>query len=146
MNHDIGFEGKTVLLVEDELFLLQKISQQLETLGFRDVLSATNLADAKEHTDAEDISVALLDVNLADGETTIELGHELSSKSVPVVFFSGFSVDESAVLAASHDFLEKPLSVPRIKAALQRALLRSGSSRSGDGKQKMAGPEARQSG
>lgn len=66
----------------------------------------------------------MLDVNLPNGATTIELGGELSERGVSVVFFSGFSVADADDLTRHHEFLEKPLSVPRLKAAMQRAILR----------------------
>ncbi len=144
MNQDITFDGKTVLLVEDELFLAEKISAQLETLGVGEVLTAVDLAEAAEHIASEQIDLALLDVNLPDGETTIDLGLRLSRDEVPVVYFSGVSATDIERLSRSFEFLEKPLSVPRLKASMQRAMLRASSLAPSRDRKKMAGQEARQ--
>lgn len=56
MNPAITFEDKTVLLVEDELFLIEKITEQLETLGVEKILTATTLEDARDHI--SDVGVA----------------------------------------------------------------------------------------
>ncbi|MGR3511452.1 MAG: response regulator [Paracoccaceae bacterium] len=125
MNPAITFEDKTVLLVEDELFLIEKITEQLEMLGVQTILTATTLEDARDHISDVEIDLALLDVNLPNGATTTDLGAELSERGVSIVFFSGFSVADADGLTRHHEFLEKPLSVPRLKAAMQRALLRA---------------------
>ena len=143
MSQDVTFDGKTVLLVEDELFLAEKISGQLETLGVATVLTAVDLAEAESHVRVEQIDLALLDVNLPEGETTIDLGLALSRDAVPVVYFSGVSAPEVEGLSRSFEFLEKPLSVPRLKASMQRAILRV-PALSPRAPKKMAGQEARQ--
>ncbi len=144
MSQDVSFNGKTVLLVEDELFLAEKISGQLATLGVGEVLTAVNLAEAAEHLGAEQIDLALLDVNLPKGETTIELGLSLARDEVPVVYFSGVSATDIERLSRKFEFLEKPLSVPRLKASMQRAMLRATSLAPARSAKKMAGQEARQ--
>ncbi len=146
MNDDIFFGGKTVLLVEDEVFAAKMISKQLMALGIQDVLFAASLDEAREHLDAEAIDIALLDVNLRKGETTIELGWSLSAENVPVVFFSGFNAQEMAHATRGHEFMEKPVSLPRLKASMLRAMLRAPSFAPTMARTKMAGQEARQSG
>ena len=145
MSRYITFEGKRVLLVEDELFLAEKISLQLAALGVKEVLTAANLAEAKQHIHSEQIHLALLDVNLQDGDTTIELGLTLSGDLVPVVYFSGVSTSDMGELSRGFEFLEKPLSVSRLKAAMQRAILRASSLSDSPSGKKMAGREARHS-
>ncbi len=146
MNDDIFFGGKTVLLVEDEAFAAKRISKQLMALGIHDVLFAASLEEARENLDAEAIDIALLDVNLRKGETTIELGWSLSAENVPVVFFSGFNAQEMAHAPRGYAFMEKPVSLPRLKAAMLRAMLRAPSLAPTMARTKMAGQEARQSG
>ena len=66
-----------------------------------------------------------LDVNLADGMQTVELGHLLAGEGVDVVFMSGFNPEDMARATRGFEFMEKPVSLPRLKAALQRAILRA---------------------
>ena len=144
MTQDVTFHDKRLLLVEDELFLAEKIEKQLSALGVKEVLIASCLAEATQHAEAEKIDLALLDVNLPDNETTVEFGKSLADAQIPIVFFSGYNVDDMSKMAEGHEFLEKPLSVPRLKAGLQRAMLRSSASSADDPEEKMAGQEARQ--
>ena len=142
MNRDISFQDKTVLLVEDELFLVEKIVRQLETLCVREVLTATNLEEAGQHMNSGPIDIALLDVNLPNGETTTEIGARFTAQSTAVVFFSGLDVSHILRVSRNHEFLEKPFSVPRLKASMLRAILRTSNFRSAQ--RKMAGQAARQ--
>ncbi|MEM8802410.1 MAG: response regulator [Pseudomonadota bacterium] len=144
MRQGLLFEGKNVLLVEDELVVAEKVAQQLTALGFSEVLSATTLSQAHEILDRQDVSIALLDVNLAAGETTIELGWALSGDNIPVVFISGFNAEDMARLTRGHEFMEKPISLSRLKRALHRAMLRAPSQKQTFGRKKMAGQVARQ--
>lgn len=125
MISDLFLQAKSVLLVEDELFVAEKISTQLETLGVGRVLMALDLAKAHSFVRNEHVDIAVLDVNLRDGQTSVSFGLELSSNNVPVVFISGVSTLETKELAGQFEFLEKPLSVPRLKAAMHRAVLRA---------------------
>ncbi|MEO1024078.1 MAG: hypothetical protein AAFX07_00815 [Pseudomonadota bacterium] len=83
-------------------------------------------------------------MNLAAGETTIELGWALSGDNIPVVFISGFNAEDMAQLTRGHEFMEKPISLSRLKRALHRAMLRAPSQKQAFGRKKMAGQVARQ--
>lgn len=144
MSQHIFFAGKTVLLVEDDLFSAEKLRKQLKALGFGQVLMALDLEDAQGYVDTVPIDAALLDVNLADGETTFELGLGLSSNDVPVVFYSGYNPETVVKVIRGREFMEKPISLPRLKAAMLRAILRSAPASSNGAQTKMAGQEARQ--
>lgn len=125
MGLNITLQDKKVLVVEDELFLAEKLSEQLSILGVKDILMATNLGDAERLVEDDQVDMALLDVNLPNGETTSELGKNLAAENVPVVFFSGYNVDSVVRKASAHEFLQKPLSLPRLKASMHRAVVRA---------------------
>jgi DNA-binding response OmpR family regulator len=144
MVHEILFTGKTVLVAEDDLETAEHVADLLTALGFETVLLATNLKQAQELIDRFEFDAALLDVNLRHGETTIELGWDLSADGIPIVFFSGFSPEDMARATRGHEFMEKPISLSRLKASLQRAVLRAPSLAHTFSKRKMASPEARQ--
>lgn len=144
MREHLLFRGKNVLLIEDELLVVEKVSQQLNLLGFQNVLSGTTLGQAYDCIERERIDIAVLDVNLLAGEKTIELGWALSGDGVPVVFISGFNADDMARMTRGHEFMEKPISPSRLKAALHRAILRAPSQAQTFKRKKMAGQAARQ--
>ena len=124
MNDDALLTGKCVLLVEDEVSIVGHLEELLGTLGYREIFFATNLADAEQIAEFEAIDVAILDVNLEGGTNTIELGRGLARKGVRVLFMSGFNGEEMSRATRGFEFVEKPLSLPRLKAALQRAFVR----------------------
>ena len=124
MKYDGALTGKCVLLVEDDVSLANDLQNLLGTLGYRDVFFATDLTDAQQIAAAEKLDVALLDVNLGGGIKTVELGRSLAKKGVRILFMSAYNAEEMAMATRGFEFVEKPLSLPRLKAALQRAFLR----------------------
>ncbi len=144
MFHDMVFTGKTILLVDDDLCVLDQVEAQLCALGVKRVLTATTLGDARDWIAEDVISLALLDVNLQHGETTVDLGWDLARNGLPVVFFSGFNYEAMSRLTRGFELLEKPVSLPRLKAAILRAILRAPHMGDYPTAKKMAGREARQ--
>ena len=125
MNDDDQFSGKTILVVEDEISFAEHMEKLLTTLGYRKVFVVTNLEDAADIAYNEVLDVALLDVNLCDGLQTVGLGRSLAKQGVRVLFMSGFNAEEMARATMGFEFVEKPLSLSRLKAALLRAFVRS---------------------
>ncbi len=124
MNRTGLLTGKCILLVEDEVSIVAHLEELLSTLGYREIFFATSLSDAKQIAETEQLDVALLDVNLDRNTQTVELGRTLARKGVRIVFMSGFNAEEMALATRGFEFVEKPLSLPRLKAALQRAFVR----------------------
>ena len=119
------FSGTCVLLVEDDIAIAEQTERQLKTLGYGEVLVVTSLNDAQEVSESDDVEVALLDVNMADGMQTVGLGRALAANGIRVLFMSGFNPEEMARATRGFEFVEKPLSLPRLKAALHRAFVRT---------------------
>ena len=144
MCRDLLLDKTSVLLVEDNVAVARETEQKLYALGFETVEVALTLDDAHALLEEQRFGMALLDINLTRGETTLELGWSLAAELIPIVFFSGFNLEEMTRLTRGHEVLEKPVSVPRLKAAMQRAHLRRHMQASGGGHIKMAGQMARQ--
>ena len=124
MNFEDIFDVGTILVVEDDVLAADKLIDTLATLGHEDVLLATNLQEANHILEHRKIELALLDVKLAKGARTIDLGRRLSNSDVRVVFMSGFNRVDMARAALGFEFIEKPISLSRLKATLQRAIIR----------------------
>ena len=122
------FDVGTILIVEDDVLAAETVIDRLSTLGHKDTLLATNLDEAQGILAHRRIDLALLDVKLAKGVRTIDLGRSLSKAGVRVVFMSGFNRMDMIQLTTGFEFIEKPISLPRLKAALQRAIIRQPSS------------------
>ncbi len=124
MNNNGPVTGKCILLVEDEISIVGHLEELLGKLGYREIFFATNLTDAEQITATETLDVAILDVNLGGGVQTVDLGRALAKKGVRILFMSGFNAEDMARATRGFEFVEKPLSLPRLKAALQRAFVR----------------------
>ncbi len=124
MKYDGPLTGKCILLVEDDVSLASDLENLLGTLGYNDIYFASDLTEAQKIAAAEKLDVALLDVNLGGGIKTVELGRHLAKKGVRILFMSAFNAEEMAMATRGFEFVEKPLSLPRLKAALQRAFVR----------------------
>ncbi len=125
MSVEDKFSGKCILLVEDEIAFAERMEGLLTTLGYSKVFVVTTLDDAIDIANSENLDVALLDVNLRDGLQTVGLGRNLAKQGVRVLFMSGFNAEEMSRATRGFEFVEKPLSLSRLKAALMRAFVRA---------------------
>lgn len=125
MNYKDIFDVGTVLVVEDDVLAAETLIDKLAVLGHQDTLLATDLKQADQILETQKIDLALLDVKLAKGARTLELGRALSKQGVRVVFMSGFNRIEMARATQGFEFIEKPISLSRLKATLQRAVIRA---------------------
>jgi len=109
--------GKRILYLEDEAIIALDTTDTLRDMGFAaiDLCHSLEMAEAALNGAAPDL--ALLDVNLSHGRTSLEFGRKLREAGVPVVFATGYSAD-SLPLDDSAVVVEKPLT----QAALERAL------------------------
>jgi DNA-binding response OmpR family regulator len=82
-------QGQTVLLVEDEPFILVDIQGGLEDEGAV-VLPALSVGEALEALATERVTAAILDFKLAGG-TADDLCHQLVERMIPFVVYSGYS-------------------------------------------------------
>jgi CheY-like chemotaxis protein len=117
-------EVRTVLVVDDDPDVRQFLSDSLETLGFRVILTE----DGEEGLAALEASkpdVVLLDFAMP-GMTGAELADRIRARhpDLPIVFASGYS--ESAAIAAAAGeqaiVLRKPFRVEDLDAALRAAV------------------------
>ncbi len=119
------FSEKTILYVEDEIIVAIETAQILSEFGFKDVRLAHNLRSAEFEINSGRIDVALLDVNLGNGERTIDLGIELARLGTAVVFVSGYNKSELSERIQGFDFLEKPIETDDLEALLTSIVLRA---------------------
>lgn len=125
MTPETLFVDKSILLVEDDISLADRLLDYFGVLGCKDVLYASNLISAQTIVDSSSVDLAVLDVQLSENDDSIDLGKGLAEQGVRVIFMSGYNREDMAIRTRGFEFVEKPLSLPRLKAALQRALLRN---------------------
>lgn len=81
-----------VLLVEDNMIIALDAEAILLSLGASRVDIAGNNVEAMRHIDHEAPSLALLDVNIADG-TSYAIAARLATLGVPLIFATGYGAD-----------------------------------------------------
>ena len=78
-----------VLVVEDEALIAMQIEQALAASGCHVIGPATRIGEAFDLLYAEEVEVALLDVNVA-GERSFAIADILTAKRIPFAFVTGF--------------------------------------------------------
>ncbi len=118
--------GRRVLLVEDDPLVVETIRDMVQEAGGEVAASPATMAEARRLLRADAVfDVALLDVNLADGEVT-PLLEALQTRRVPVVVFSGGELPPT--LLKRHPtlrVLRKPVIKARLVAELRTASARA---------------------
>lgn len=116
------FSDFSIVYVEDEVIVAIEISEQLKELGFREVRTAHTLRAAEHLVQTSLPDIALLDVNLGNGERSTDLGVQLRDQGVIVVFASGYNKGELGARLQSFEFLEKPIGSIEIASLLRKIL------------------------
>ncbi len=97
-------QGHSVLLVEDEPFILIDIQSGLEAEGAR-VCPAVSVREAIDVLDKEVVTASVLDFMLG-GNTADDLCHLLVERKIPFVIYSGYTDVEGE--CRRWEIVEKP--------------------------------------
>jgi DNA-binding NtrC family response regulator len=114
------------LYVEDEALIAMDGEEILRGMGIGDVCVAYSIGDAMKAKANTRFELALLDVNLGDGESSIKLAEELIAAGTVVVFASGYNPSEGIVGDLDAPLVVKPFDESTIRAAFQEAFARAG--------------------
>ena len=114
-----------VFVVDDDPAMLASVARMLRQFGY-DSLLFPSAEDFTNQNDFDRAVCVLLDINLNDGSSGIELRHRLKANriSVPVIYMTGN--DSPAVRAAALQsgclaYLTKPFSAKSLIDPLERA-------------------------
>ncbi len=112
--------AKTILIVEDEIFVALEIEQIVEDAGFHVGAIAADRAAALAA--APDCDIALVDLNLRDGPTGPQIGMELATRhGVRVIYVTANPAQIGQAAAAALGVITKPFRAESIAAALRLA-------------------------
>ena len=119
-------ERSTLLVVDDDPSLLETLQLTLEVDGHR-VLTASNVADAIEVLEGDEVDVVVSDVVMpaASGMELLAAIRRSSREDQEVILISGHATVDTATEAIrrrAFDFLVKPVSGQDLRAAVGRAL------------------------
>lgn len=129
-------DTKTILVVEDD-FLNRRLTKKILLENGFQVFEAKNASEAIETLKKEAIDIAILDINLGEGETDgITLGQQIYDKfQIPFIYLTAYDTAKiigEAVATSPYSYLTKPFKNSDLIASVEIAIIKS----SNDKKQK----------
>jgi DNA-binding response OmpR family regulator len=113
--------GVRVLLLEDDALINMNTVELLEKMGCK-ADGYLHLDEAWDAASRDLPDVAVLDVNLHDTMTSLNLADWLHDQGVPIVFLTGYSSPALSGKWEKHHKCEKPCDPEELKELLQAAL------------------------
>jgi DNA-binding response OmpR family regulator len=118
-------KGVHILLVEDSWQLGNAMKRLLRFLGADVAGPAATIADAERLVTEHTPDVAIIDINLRDGERSNGLIDSLHEQRIPVVIVTGYTA-VSLPPGKAEAVLQKPVSVETLLAILRLIIARQG--------------------
>ncbi|MGR3513776.1 MAG: hypothetical protein ACU0GG_13520 [Paracoccaceae bacterium] len=114
----VTLTGKTVLLVEDNLFVAAATQDMFRDLGAIDVLVANSVESALETLGSGEVGLAMLDIQLGQG-TSQAVAEACKDADVPFVLTTGYGPDDGALAPfPAAPVCTKPYDTARLARAL----------------------------
>ncbi len=121
--------SKVILVVEDD-YLNRRLTKKILQENAYTVLEAKNADEALMILDKELVDLAILDINLGDGEMDgISLGNLIQNKQkVPFIYLTAYEnakVISEAVATSPYSYLTKPFKNSDLIASVELAIIKS---------------------
>lgn len=118
---DIRLTGNALVL-EDNMIISMDAADILDELGADRVTTASSVADAMRILDSEDISFALLDVNLGD-ELSLKVAKACEARKIPFALATGYEGSGETLSAFPETYVvRKPYTGEHIQKAVSAVL------------------------
>ena len=118
MSTKAAFDGRRILVVEDEMMIAMLVEDMLSDLGCRVVGPAYNFESALEMArTVEGVDAAILDVNLA-GQPVFDVADALRERGVPAIFSTGYGEAGLREVDRKSPVLQKPFRTVELIDAL----------------------------
>ncbi|CAD7035156.1 response regulator [Pseudorhizobium endolithicum] len=108
-----------VLIVEDEALLAMELEYEVEAAGHEVVAQAASLGAAINAVEKTRVDLALVDIQLLDGPTGVDVGRHLFASGIPYAFVSGNLKRIPEDFAGAIGAIEKPYTSNGIQNALR---------------------------
>lgn len=115
-------DDHSILIVEDEVLTGLGLIATLENAGFRVIGPARNVRAGMELLDRHRCELAILDINLGDGETSAPLAERLKEAGIPFFVTSGYSAHHNTAIFNDAPNFPKPVPARVIVTAVREAL------------------------
>ena len=112
---------RSILIVEDEPLIAMMLEDFLETLGHDVVGTCDSVEDAIEKVEAGGFDLAIIDVQLKDGERVWPVADRLAREGTPFIIATGGHVEPPPEAHAAAPILSKPYTIEAIEPALALA-------------------------
>ena len=117
-------ETRSILIVEDEPLIAMMLEDFLDSLGHNVVASCDSVAEALTQVDRGGFDVAIIDVQLKDGESVWPVADRLAAAGKPFVIATGGHVEPPPAAHADAPTLTKPYTIDSIEPAIEEAIAR----------------------
>ena len=126
-------DGSVILIAEDNLLIAMVMEDDLREAGYETAGPAATIKAALALADAHEISLALVDIDLAHGDSGLELAADLTSKhAIPCLFATGQALDAISNAGTALGVLHKPFDGDQLTTAVEFALkIASGTAEAG---------------
>jgi DNA-binding response OmpR family regulator len=115
--NDSGVQ-KILLIVEDQMLLAMGLKDELEDCGYRVLELAIHNKQAMNLALDVRPDLALVNIELADGDDGVALAADLKALGVPVLFISGQTARARSAMAVGIGSIPKPYSPSELVAAV----------------------------
>jgi two-component system, response regulator PdtaR len=109
---------KILLIVEDQLLLAIGLKDELEDAGYRVLELAIHNQEAIGLAREVKPDLALVNIQLADGDDGVALAGDLKALGIPVLFISGQPEKARSAKAVGVASIPKPYTPPELVAAV----------------------------
>lgn len=114
-----------ILIVEDDFSLALDVEMYLKYLGYSDISIIDNGRGALRLVNSEngDIDLVILDVNLNDDFTGIDVANKIIDKNIPIIFITILKDEKTfqeAMLTRPSGFLIKPFDKITLQSCIDR--------------------------
>lgn len=104
-----GLANSRILIVEDQLVIAVGLEQILADAGAKEVMTASSELEALRLVNIQRPDIAVLDINLGTGATSIAVAEELLGQQIPFLFATGYG---DSIIIPAHlkhvPILQKP--------------------------------------
>lgn len=116
-----------ILLVEDTESIIKGLSYSLSKDNYN-LTYKTNIKDAKEYIENNNIDLIILDITLPDGNGFDLFSDIIKVKNIPTIFLTAKDEEDDIVKGlevGAEDYITKPFSTKELLARINRIILRN---------------------